>query len=190
MMHKFNPAHIDKLDNDWRRQTIPPRVTLEKLGLLSEDIVADVGCGIGYFTIPAAEIVSARNKVYALDISKEMLTEVEKRAENVGISNIVVIETEEYDLKLQDESVSFVLIFNVLHEIDNKERFLKEARRILKPSGRIAIIDWEKKQTEMGPPIDHRLDKQETMEFLKFSGFVVSLELEIADVFYGMVAVK
>lgn len=190
MMHKFNPAHKNKLDNDWRRKVIPPKPTLEKLGLLSEDIVADVGCGIGYFSVPAAEIVSSRNKVYALDTSKEMLTEVERRAEIVGISNIVVIETEEYDLKLQDESVSFVLIVTVLHEIINKERFLKEANQILKPSGRLAVIDWEKKQTEMGPPIDHRIDKQEAMEFLKSSGFEVSMELGIADVFYGLVAVK
>lgn len=87
-------------------------------------------------------------------------------------------------------NVSFVLIFNVLHEIFNKEWFLKKARRILKPSGRIAIIDWEKKQIEMGLPINHRLDKQETMEFLKSSGFVVNLELEIADVFYGIIAAK
>jgi ubiquinone/menaquinone biosynthesis C-methylase UbiE len=190
MMHKFNPAHIDKLDNEWRRQAIPPKLTLEKLGLLSEDIVADVGCGIGYFTIPAAEIVSSRNIVYALDTSKEMLIEVEKRAKNAGISNIVGIETEEYDLKLQDESVSFVLIINVLHEINNKGRFIKEARRILKPLGRVVIIDWEKKKTEMGPPIEHRIAKQETIEFLKSSGFGVSLELDIADIFYGLVAVK
>jgi len=165
-------------------------LTLEKLGLLSEDIVVDIGCGIGYFSIPAAETVSSINKVYALDTSKEMLKEVEKRAAILGIKNLVVIETEEYDLKIQDESVSFALIANVLHEIINKKRFLKEARRILKPSGRIAIIDWEKKQTEMGPPIGHRIDKQETKEILNFSGFEVSMELEISDVFYGLVAVK
>ncbi|AET68675.1 methylase involved in ubiquinone/menaquinone biosynthesis [Desulfosporosinus orientis DSM 765] len=189
-MHKFNPAHKNKLDNDWRRQVLLPKPILEKLGLLAEDVVADVGCGIGYFSVPAAEMISPENIVYALDTSKEMLTEVEKRAESAGISNIVVVETEEYDFKLQDESVSFVLIVTVLHEIVDKEMFLREANRILKPAGRLAIIDWEKKPTKVGPPIDHRIDKQEAVEFLKSSGLKLSMELEIADVFYGLVGVK
>lgn len=188
MAHKFNPAHKNKLDNEWRRQVLPPKATLENLGLVSGDIVADIGCGIGYFTIPAAEIVSPNSKIYALDTSKEMLAEVERRAKTAGISNITVIETGEYDLKLPDEAVNFVLMVTVIHEIIDKEKFLMQAYRILKPSGRLVVIDWEKKQTEAGPPIGHRLDKREAKEILKSSGFEVRKELGIADVFYGLVA--
>lgn len=188
MTHKFNPEHKNKLDNEWRRQVIPPKSTLENLGLLSEDIVADVGCGIGYFTIPAAEIISSNCKVYALDTSKEMLTEVERRAEAAGISNINVLKTEEYDLKLPNQAVSFILMVTVIHEIADKEKFLREAQRILQSDGRLVVIDWEKKQTEAGPPVDHRLDKQEAKEILRACGFEIRRELEIGDIYYGLVA--
>lgn len=190
MAHKFNPAHKNKLDDQWRRENVPPIPTLEKLGLVSGDTVADLGCGIGYFTIPAAEIVNASNKVMALDTSQEMLTEVEKRAILAGVSNVVLVKTEEYNLMLPDESVSFALMVNVLHEIDQKEQFLQEVHRILKPAGRIAILDWEKKQTEVGPPIDHRIGMDEVKTMFAVTGFELITEMHLADVFYGLVAVK
>ena len=67
MVHKFNPANKKKLDDPWRRENLPPILTLEKLGLIPGDTMADLGCGIGYFTIPAAEIVRESYKVFALD---------------------------------------------------------------------------------------------------------------------------
>lgn len=190
MSHKFNPAHKDKLQAEWRKKALPPVQTLQKLGLVAEDSVADIGCGIGYFTIPAAEIVDSTNQIYALDTSEEMLAEVEKKLKGVELSNVIPIKSEEYDLKLPTESVSFVLLVTVLHEIDEKERFLQEAQRILKPAGRIAVIDWEKKPTEMGPPLEHRLSLEEVVELLMAAGFEVSQELHFTEVFYGLVAVK
>lgn len=189
-MHKFETSNKNKLDNEWRRQNLPPFPTLESLGITYEDIVADVGCGIGYFTIPAAELIKATNKVYALDISEEMLGEVERRASLAGVLNVVALQTKEYDLKLHDEAVSFVLIANVLHEIEEKSRFLEEARRILKPSGKIAILEWEKKQTEFGPPMDHRLAKDDVVSILSSFGFELNAALEFVESFYGIVAVK
>lgn len=70
---------------------------------------------IGYFSIPAAEILTDRNKVFALDTSEEMLAKVGKRALVAGVSNVVTINTEEYDLKLPDDSITFALLVNVLH---------------------------------------------------------------------------
>ena len=190
MAHKFNPANKHKLDDQWRRQNLPPILTLERLGLISEDTMVDLGCGIGYFTIPAAEIVKASNKVFALDTSEEMLTEVEKRAVLAGVSNVVVVKTEEYNLMLSDESVSFVLMVNVLHEIENKEQFLQKAHRLLKSAGKIAVVDWEKRQTEVGPPIDHRISIAEVKDLLDLTGYKLIKDLQLAEVFYGLVAVK
>ncbi|WP_088186957.1 methyltransferase domain-containing protein [Desulfosporosinus sp. FKA] len=190
MAHKFNPGNKRKLDDQWRRQNLPPRPTLEKLGLNSDDTLADVGCGIGYFTIPAAEVIKSPNKVFALDTSEEMLAEVEKRADAAGISNIVLIKTEEYGLKLPDQAVSFVLLVNVLHEIDNQEGFLGEVYRILKTDGKIALIDWKKKETEMGPPLDHRISSQDAQGLLQTASFELLKEMSFAETFYGLVAIK
>jgi len=190
MTHKFDPININRLDNEWRRQNIPPLPTLEKLGLSSTDIVADIGCGVGYFTIPAAGMVKSENKVYALDTSNQMLEEVKKRISAADISNIIAIKTSEYDLKLQDESVTFALIVNVLHEIEDKAQFITEVRRILKPEGKIAIIEWEKENMEMGPSKEDRIGKDETAILLKSFDMLLSNSMQLANVFYGLVAIK
>jgi ubiquinone/menaquinone biosynthesis C-methylase UbiE len=190
MTHKFDPINISRLDNEWRRQNIPPLPTLEKLGLSSTDIVADIGCGIGYFTIPAAGMLNNENTVYALDTSDQMLEEVKKRTAAAGVSNIIAIKTSEYDLKLPDESVTFALLVNVLHEIEDKAQFITEVRRILKAEGKIAVIEWEKENMEVGPPKDHRIGKEETAALLKSFDLIAGGAIKLASEFYGLVAVK
>lgn len=189
MAHKFNPINKKKLDNEWRRENLPPRETLIKLGLKSSDVFADIGCGIGYFTIPAAEIVGSQT-VYALDTVSEMLAEVKQRAADAGLTNIVITQTGEYDLKLTDGLVSFALMVNVIHEIDDKLLFLSEIHRILKPGGILAIIDWEKKETEMGPPVDHRIGREELNAMLKESHFDCQDAMSFTENFYGLTFAK
>jgi phenylacetic acid degradation protein PaaD len=186
MAHKFNPASKKKLDNDWRREHLPPGETLKKLGLEATDIFADIGCGIGYFTIPAAEMIG-RNNAYALDTSPEMLEEVKLRGEEAGLENIRFFLTDEYDLKLADDSVSFALLVNVLHEVDEPRKFLGEICRILKPGGKLAMIDWEKKATEMGPPVDHRIARETVIGMMEDQGCSGLAEMNFTDNFYGLV---
>lgn len=189
MAHKFNPINKNKLDNEWRRENLPPVETLEKLGLQAADVFADIGCGIGYFTIPAAKIIGD-NSAYALDTSPEMLAEVVQRSEAAGLNNIKTVKTEELDLLIPDEAVSFALLVNVIHEIVDKNQFLEETSRILKPGGKLAIVDWEKAQTEMGPPIDHRIAKDDVIAMLEEIGFYCQKTQAFTENFYGLVMVK
>ncbi|MEL7660809.1 class I SAM-dependent methyltransferase [Acetobacterium wieringae] len=189
MAHKFNPIDKNKLDNEWRRENLPPVETLEKLGLQAADVFADIGCGIGYFTIPAAKMIGD-NSAYALDTSPEMLAEVVQRSEAAGLNNIKTVKTEELDLLIPDEAVSFALLVNVIHEIVDKNQFLEETSRILKPGGKLAIVDWEKAQTEMGPPIDHRIAKDDVIAMLEEIGFYCQKTQSFTENFYGLVMVK
>ncbi|WP_303866165.1 class I SAM-dependent methyltransferase [Acetobacterium wieringae] len=189
MAHKFNPINKNKLDNEWRRENLPPVETLEKLGLRPADVFADIGCGIGYFTIPAAKMIGD-NSAYALDTSPEMLAEVVQRSEAAGLKNIKTVKTEELDLLIPDEAVSFALLVNVIHEIVDKNQFLEEISRILKPGGKLAIVDWEKAQTEMGPPIDHRIAKEDVVAMLEEIGFDYQETQSFTNNFYGLVMVK
>ncbi|CAH2212230.1 class I SAM-dependent methyltransferase [Tepidibacter aestuarii] len=185
-MHKFQAKNRKKLDNEWRRNIMPPKETLEKLGLTKNDIVADIGCGIGYFTIPASEI---SDTVYAMDISNEMLEDVKEKSSELNIDNVQIVKTDEYDLKIENESVSFSILVNVLHEIEDKKRLLKEIIRISKKGSKIAIIEWDKKVTEMGPPVDHRLSKEEIENLFGYLKLEVKKELEFEDCFYGIVGI-
>jgi ubiquinone/menaquinone biosynthesis C-methylase UbiE len=190
LTHKFNKNNRHKLDNEQRRQVMPPVKTLEMLGFTSGVDMADIGCGIGYFSIPAAEIAGASSKIYAMDITVEMLDEVEKKALEAGLSNIHNIMVDEYDLKLDDQSVGFALLSNVLHEIGDKKRYLSEICRILRNGGKLAIIEWAKIDGESGPPVEHRISYEEVAELFSKNGFENFMKFSIGQDFYGITAIK
>ncbi|WP_315066233.1 class I SAM-dependent methyltransferase [uncultured Clostridium sp.] len=190
MAHKFDAKNKHKLDNEQRRKLLPPEETLINLNLQEGDIVADIGCGIGYFTIPASKIVGKSGTVFAMDILSEMLQDVEKKIKENSILNIETVLTDENNLKLKDNSVTFAFISNVLHEANEKENFLNEIKRIISPGGKIAIVEWAKINSEFGPPIDHRLDKMELVKLLNTHEFSNVTTLDIGDNFYGVTAQK
>lgn len=190
MTHKFDAKNKHKLDNEQRRKLLPPEQTLISLGLQEGDIMADIGCGIGYFSIPASEIVGEDGKIFAMDISSEMLKDVEIKIIENHISNMETVLTEENNLKLEDNKVTFAFISLVLHEANEKGNFISEIKRILSPEGKIAIVEWEKINSDFGPPIDHRLNKMDLVEILNALGFSNISIIEIGMNFYGIVAEK
>ncbi len=188
--HKFSAKNKSKLDNPERRKILPPGDTLEKLQLRPGDIVADVGCGIGYFSIPAANIVAELGKVYAMDISDEMLREVQEKTRENNITNIEIVKTIENSLVVDDETITYAFICNVLHETENISHFLEEVKRILGKEGKVGIIEWMKKESHIGPPINHRIAKDELLDILNNTGFKVIEKIDISNEFYGIVATK
>lgn len=190
MAHKFDAKNKGKLDSPERRKLLPPKETLLKLGLQASDVIADIGCGIGYFSLPAAEIVGPNGQVLALDVSREMLEEVEKTVKETSIPNLQTILTEENRLNLKNSSATFALVSLVLHEVEDATQFLKEITRILSKSGRLAIIEWQKHPTAGGPPLDHRLAKEGVEQVLCTVGLKHITTLDISEQFYAVLGQK
>lgn len=190
MTHKFDVKNKYKLDTEKRREILPSEKTLIRLGLHEGDIMADIGCGIGYFSIPASQIVGDSGKVYALDISTEMLKEVETKARENKNSNLKTVLTEENNLKLEEGKITFAFICNVLHEAEELEKFLGEVKKIISSKGKIAIVEWQKIKSEYGPPIEHRLNKLDLIRLLELLGFSDISIIDIGEYFYGIIAVK
>lgn len=190
MVNKFDINNKNKLDNPKRRESLPPYEILKTLGLQEGDIFADIGCGIGYFSIPAADIVGLKGIVYAMDIELEMIEETEKRAEGNGMANIRPIVTDEYDLKVGDSTVSFAFACLVLHEVEDRVRFISEIKRILKDDGRIVIVEWIKKESDWGPPTDQRMENGEIQELLIKCGFTETTINVINSDFFAATAFK
>lgn len=182
-MHKFNIKNIEKLDNPERRRTMPPEETLEKFNIKDDGILLDVGCGIGYFTIPAAKVIK-NNKVIGIDIMPEILDYAKERAE--GISNIEFKESKEYSFPVEDNSVKYVLISNVIHEVEDKIKYFNEVKRVLEKDGYFLIIDWDKKEMEMGPPVHERISKDEMIELCSEAGFKLIESVEASPNHYGL----
>jgi ubiquinone/menaquinone biosynthesis C-methylase UbiE len=167
-MHKFDPENIDILIGEERKKEIDPFRYLNEKGLKGGMVFADIGCGPGFFVFPASEIVGKHGTVYAIDTQQEMLNELRKRNPS---KNVVTLRSEETILPVDSTSVDIAIMVFVLHEVHHPVDFLMEVKRILKPSGRLIVIDWEKKVEEKGPPFEERLPKERTKEVFQQAGF-------------------
>lgn len=146
------------------------------------DLVCDIGAGSGIFTIPAARIT--RNKVYAVDINDEMLSVINRKAVAEGITNIELIKVKDDHFQIMDHYIEIALLVTVLHEIHNPTVFLTEIKRILKNNGKIAVIEFHKRETPMGPPIGHRMGKDKVIDQLINIGFIVNQDFDLGDNYY------
>jgi ubiquinone/menaquinone biosynthesis C-methylase UbiE len=142
------------------------RKFLEDIGLKEGQSVLDFGCGVGNYTIPSAVVVGKRGKVYAVDKNKQSLNEIIKRAEKEGIKNIKNIYTsEEPRLAIQNESVDVVLLYDVIHLVDNKNRLLTEIYRVAKPNALISVYPKHHRE-HMNMELDDVKDVIESASFV------------------------
>ena len=190
MTHKFDYKKSKNLISDKRKKLLPAGEILFNLGLKKGDIIADIGSGVGYFTFPASKIVGSEGTVYAMDISSEMLNEIEKVIKDKHIFNIKVVKTTESSLLIDDDSVGFVFTSFVLHEVDELDSTLQEIKRIMVHDGRIAIIEWKKVKSDFGPPAKHRLDPNILVEKLKEFKFRNIKIYDLNEYFYKITGFK
>lgn len=187
MTHKFNPEHIERLLGHDRLMETDPEGLLLKEGLKEGHRFADVGCGPGFFTVPAADIVGAAGKVYAIDTQEEMLLELEKRDPP---SNVVLVRSAESEIPLEDSCSDMALLAYVLHEAEDTVLFLEEVGRILTDDGTLLILDWKKKAEDEGPPMEDRLTEEEVTARLKEAGFVETVVSSLTESHYKITARK
>jgi ubiquinone/menaquinone biosynthesis C-methylase UbiE len=163
-MHKFSPNKARILEDDERYVLLQPENTLRQFGLREGMTFVDIGAGTGFFSRAASNIVGEKGTVYAADISSEML-DVFRRFSVP--SNVQLLQSNEYEVPIPSAQADLVLFAFVLHESEDVPRFLKEAMRLMKPDGRIAIIEWKKQEEEHGPSMEERLSKNDLLSQCK-----------------------
>ena len=188
MPNKFDIRKKNQLLADERQEEMRPDHLLRELGLGEGDVMADIGCGPGFFTLPAARIVGTDGRVFAADIQGEMLSTVKSRATEEGLANVRVVKTSDTEIPLPAESCDFVLMAFVLHEVPQRARFLHRAARLLKHGGRLAILEWEKKETPYGPPLEDRVMPDELAADAEAAGLQVAERRGLNDHQYLFVA--
>ncbi len=164
-----------------------PEEILKKLNLRENMVAADFGCGSGGFTIPLAEKLE-NGIVFALDIQEEPLNALKNRAS--GLSNIRTVRCNletPGSSKIQDSFVDFIFIINTLFQAEKIESIIEEAKRILKPGGKLLIIDW-KEETSQGPNEKLSFDKLE--KILKENKFEKEEEIDGGNYHRGVLMKK
>ncbi len=161
MPQRFDTRKRQHLLSEEREAALKPEKLLRDLGLSEGMTIADIGCGPGFFTIPAAKIVGEHGHALAADIQGEMLSTVRSRALEHGLSNVRIVKTNDREIPIASGSCDYVLLAFTLHEIDHRASFLHRAARTLKPGGRMIVIEWDKAPGPVGPPLEDRITPEE-----------------------------
>jgi ubiquinone/menaquinone biosynthesis C-methylase UbiE len=167
-----------------------PNGVLTKLGLDSNcRDVLEFGCGYGTFTIPAAQRI--RGTVYAIDIEPEMLAITGAKSKAFGAANIELLQRDFVvdGSGLADRTVDYVMLFNILHA-QERMALLREARRVLRPHGKLAIIHWNfDASTPRGPSMSIRPKPGECRAWAEEVGFaaISPADIDLPPYHYGLV---
>ncbi len=176
-------------------ELLDPKIILEKVGLEEGMTVADLGCGgMGYFSLQAAYLVGEKGFVFAVDILPFVLENVKERAKTRDLDKI--IETVQSNLeifgatKIRDESLDFALLINIFFQAKRHKNMIREAVRMLKPKGKLVVVDWKKTGAPFGPPVKDRVSPQRIEELAFQIGLKKKFVFEAGPYHYGLVFEK
>lgn len=164
-------AHV--FDDPQRDAWQKPHEVIQALALAPDAIVADVGAGTGYFAVRLANMLPA-GRVYAVDIEPDMVKYLAERARREKQDNMLAIAGAPDDPKLP-EKVDLILMVDVHHHIDERERYFRKLSAALKPGGRIAIIDF-RPDAPQGPPKAARIAADRVIAELTSAGYTLAQE--------------
>lgn len=187
MPTKFDARKKEMLLSEERENALKPEQLLRGLGLKEGDTMADIGCGPGFFTVPAALIVGERGVVLAADVQGEMLSAVKSRVTEKGLKNVRVVKTSDTDVPIPADSCDFVLLAFVLHEVDNRASFLHKVGKLLKKKARLAVLEWQPIAEENGPPTENRIAPETVAEDAAAAGLQVLDRHDLNDHHYVFV---
>ncbi|RUM31588.1 MAG: methyltransferase type 11 [Aquifex sp.] len=188
MVHKFDPSKIKKLDDPSRLELFDPEKVLKEFGLKEGMTVLDVGTGAGFYLPYISKLVGEKGKVYAIDIQDEMVNYAKKKVEELNLTNVEVLKSEENKIPLPDNTVDFIYIAFTFHELSEPLKFLEELKRVSKSFAYLAIIDWKKEERDKGPPPEEVYSEWEVGLILEDAGVKVGRVIEIGKYCFGVYA--
>ena len=151
---------------------------LKALDVRPGQIVADIGCGNGFYTLELARRVGPEGRVYAVDIQPEMLALLQERAAAAGLKNIVSVLGGPADPRLPEAAIDLVLLVDVYHEFAYPERMLAAMRRSLAPGGRIALAEYRLEDPRVPIKLDHKMGRKQILKEYGAAGFRLEGEFE------------
>jgi len=145
------------------------------LDLKRDAVLLDVACGVGKYSIAASEILGHEGVIYAIDLWEEGINALRQTVAEKDIKNIrPVLGDVNKRIPVEDRSMDVVLMATVLHdliEVNAERGTLNEVRRVLRPGGRLLVIEFKKIEGPPGPPVAIRLSPEETEKIVSGYGF-------------------
>lgn len=167
-----------------------PETTVKSLGILPGMRVADFGCGSGHWVLVLAHAVGPGGKIFAIDIQTNVLEALQSRVQTAHLTTIETICTnleKPHSTALKDLSLDAVLISNMLFQAHEKTNVVMEAARVVKPGGRIFLIEWDNTESPIGPPLSQRVSRSEAERIMDHVGLHFEKEFAAGSYHYGLI---
>ncbi len=154
------------------------RTMLEQLKVQPGQVICDMGCGNGFYTLQLAKLTGETGQVLAVDIQSEMLTLLRQAAQKAKLPQIKPVHGTVIDPKLPDGSVDLILCVDVYHEFSHPEHMLRAMRKALKPTGRVALVEFRLEDESVPIKLLHKMSKAQIMKEFPANGFKLSSQFD------------
>lgn len=175
-LHSDSKAYIASLEDPARDAYQRPHDVLMALGLKDGDRIADIGAGAGYFSLRFAQHVGATGRVYAVDISPEMIVHLNEKVRDARLDNVRTVLARPDDPLLPDASVDRIFICDTWHHLENRPAYIQRMRKLLRPGGQVVIVDFQKKESPVGAPMEMRVAREDVVKEFQQAGFRLAKE--------------
>lgn len=169
------------------------QILAQMLNIKIGDRVADLGAGGGMFTLQSARLVGEPGQVYAVDIIKNSLSDIESKARMANLYNIKTVWSNLEIVgatKIPDASLDYTLLVNVLFQSSNVENMIKEAIRLLKSGGKLLVIDWSDTSSGLGPNSDRQINPDDVMQIAQRNNLVIEQQFKAGQYHFGLIFIK
>jgi ubiquinone/menaquinone biosynthesis C-methylase UbiE len=183
MVHRQFP-----INDPERRKWQDPEKILIDIGLKPGMTFVDVGCGDGYFAIPAAKIAGKEGKVIAVDIDEGSIMRLQQKAAEEGLGHLSA------EVRAAEETIAckgcadFVFFGIDLHDFADPAQVIRNARRMLRPSGLLVDLDWKPEPMSFGPPPGKRFSIDKAQQLIESAGFHATSVKEAGPYHYIIIA--
>jgi len=188
-LHKDPKAYIGALEDPQRDAYQKPHEVLTALNLKPGEVIADIGAGSGYFTFSIAHHLGPEGKVYAVDVSPDMILHLNRRIRDLKTTNVVSVLADPDDPLLPEQSVNRFFICDVWHHVESPSKYLGMIKKMLKPGGQVIMIDFHKKELPFGPPMAMKIAREDLVKQMESNGFRLANEHSFLPYQYFLVFV-
>jgi len=183
-------GYIKMLESPDRASWQMPDRVVDSLTIKDGDSIADIGAGSGYFTRLFSKKAGKNGKVFACDIEKGMIEYLEKRIKDEKLENVFPVLCKSDDPMLSPSAIDLIFICDTYHHIEKRSDYLNLLKKYLKPQGRLAIIDYHKRETPHGPPLWMRLERENVIKEITCAGYKLEAEFFFLPYQYFLVFTK
>ena len=148
----------------------------------------DIGCGEGFFALTAAKIVGKKGKVYGVDLDAEAIGVLKKTAVKLELTNLI-LKTGRAEDTIFCKSCADLIFFGIdLHDFEDPDKVLINAKKMLKPSGRLVDLDWKKEPMDRGPPLKIKFSEEDAARRIMKAGFKIETRNDSGPYHYLIIA--